>query len=98
MLIVRRRAMWKYYITGVLISTVLGWFTLAFLMIVGYSGSMFEILYSLPGGFLAGYFGYWMDRKYASSLLHKIGLVLLTIILSILLSYSSMAIFIEPLG
>ena len=48
-----------------------------------------HIMYCLPGGFIAGLLGGWVERKLAKSTWGTLGLLLGTIFLSILLSLFS---------
>ncbi len=97
MLVVRRCVMWKYFITGFLVSWLTGGFTNIVMggMHLRHGPIILETIYALPGGFLAGFVGYLVDRKFATSLLHKISLIILTIILSIVLSISCQILFIR---
>lgn len=87
--------MWKYYITGVLVSVISGYILLGMMMSFdAYGGPiLLDSMYVLPGGLLAGFVGYGLERRFASSLLHKIGLIFLTIIQSVILSFVSIIFF-----
>jgi hypothetical protein len=79
---------WKHYVVGILVSLlygilIAGLFSFTFL----FTSLLWEfVLYPLPGGFLAGFVGSWLEQKFGKSFIHKIGFMLLTIILSYIFS------------
>ena len=86
--------MWKYFLVGVIVSLLSGFIMSVPFMYDGYLYSEYSgLLYALPGGVLAGYAGGLIDKKIAKTTLHKLGIMLITIVLSILFSFGSFFLF-----
>ena len=77
----------KYYVTSVLVSFLTGFVIWSVVESHGHHqweiSDLFINVLSLPGGFLAGFVGHWIERKRATSLNYKkILLIPVTISLS----------------
>jgi hypothetical protein len=83
MLVVRRCEMWKYYISGGLISLIVG--VILSLMWVDAGLTPIYFVLALPGGLLAAYIGTKLEKKFTKApTLYKLGFVFLSVILSII--------------
>ena len=86
---IRPKRTWvKYYLSGYLGSTFVGWLLLAVPYgMIAESPPFWKTLgvsiYFLPAGLLAGFIGERLDRKFTISLTHKIVFLILTFILGI---------------
>jgi hypothetical protein len=86
MLVVRRCAVKKYFVTGILSSIITGG-----LLVIGMGAlhmfpPLYEALICVPGGLLAGLIGDLLENKFTKTPLHTIGFVILTIVLSLVFS------------
>jgi hypothetical protein len=83
MLVMRRCGMWIYYISGGLISLIVGIFLSLLWVDAGLTPIYF--VFALPGGLLAAYIGAKLEKKFTKTpTLHKLGFVFLSVILSII--------------
>ena len=76
----------KYYVTGVLVSIITGAIFFVLWLVFEVSISMGNLILFIPVGLLAGYIGTKLETKFGGTRLKKLGILILTIIMSILLT------------
>ena len=79
--------MWSYYLAGVLASIIEG--SIIFFVLIDadiFITWWIPFIY-LPVGFLAGFAGSWLDKNATKTTLHKPGLVILIVLITVILSF-----------
>lgn len=76
----------KYYVTGVLVSITTGAIFFVFWRVFEESISMGNLIFFVPVGLLSGYFATKLETKLDGNELKKLGPMVLTIIMSIILT------------
>ena len=76
----------KYYVTGVLVSLITGAIFFELWRIFEVSISMGNIIFFIPVGLLAGFIATKLESKFDGTELKKLGLLVLTIMMSIILT------------
>ena len=79
--------MWKYYITGVLVSMITGFYFMELWRVFEVSISKGNLIFFIPVGLLAGYISAKLENKFGATWFKKLSFVLLTIIVSAILTY-----------
>ena len=78
--------MWKYYGSGVLVSIITGAIFFVLWRVFEVSISMGNLIFFIPVGLLAGYIGTQLQKKFNGTWHNELGLLILTIIISIILT------------
>ena len=77
---------WKYYISGVLVSIITGAIFFGLWIVFEVSISIGNLIFFIPIGLLAGHISTKLQNKFGETWLTKLGLLILTIMMSIILS------------
>ena len=78
--------MQKYYVSGVVVSLITGAVFFELWRVFEVSISMGNLIFFVPVGLLAGHIGTKLETKFKANELKQIGLFILTIMISVILS------------